>query len=49
MEWGLVFPISSGGIMGDGEKFRVEVSFEEVVDSMGPTAAGALGRWWRDA
>lgn len=46
--WGLVAPTSGGSGIGDGRMFRVEISFEDVVDGMGPGGAGALGRWWRD-
>lgn len=49
VEWGLVVPATSGSVMGDGRMFRIEVSFEEAVDSMGASGSGALGRWWRDA
>nr|KMM69226.1 LOW QUALITY PROTEIN: origin recognition complex subunit 4 [Coccidioides posadasii RMSCC 3488] len=46
--WGLVMPAPGGSGIGDGKMFRIEISFEEVVDGMGPGGAGALGRWWRD-
>ncbi|WEW59720.1 origin recognition complex subunit 4 [Emydomyces testavorans] len=46
--WGLVAPANGGSGVGDGRMFRIEISFEEVVDGMGPGGAGALGRWWRD-
>ncbi|KMU83922.1 LOW QUALITY PROTEIN: origin recognition complex subunit 4 [Coccidioides immitis H538.4] len=46
--WGLVIPAPGGSGIGDGKMFRIEISFEEVVDGMGPGGAGALGRWWRD-
>ena len=44
-------PVSAtgaGAVAGDGAAFRVEISFEEVVDGMGVGGSGALGRWWRD-
>lgn len=49
-EWGLVVPVSTGAstAAGDAAAFRVEISFEEVVDGMGAGGSGALGRWWRD-
>lgn len=45
--WGLVNAVGSGGSgTADGRMFRVEVSFEEVVEMAG--SGGGLGRWWRD-
>lgn len=44
--WGLVNPVGSGSGSADGRMFRVEVSFEEVVEMAG--SGGSLGRWWRD-
>lgn len=43
-------PVSTGAstAAGDAAAFRVEISFEEVVDGMGAGGSGALGRWWRD-
>ncbi|OJD16851.1 hypothetical protein AJ78_03041 [Emergomyces pasteurianus Ep9510] len=49
VNWGLVVPIGGGSGMGDGRMFRVEISFEEVLDSVGDSGVGALGRWWREA
>ena len=44
--WGLVNPVGSGNGTADGRMFRVEVSFEEVVEMAG--SGGTLGKWWRD-
>lgn len=44
--WGLVNPVGAGSGTADGRMFRVEVSFEEVVEMAG--TGGSLGRWWRD-
>ncbi|KAK2746428.1 hypothetical protein FQN55_005646 [Onygenales sp. PD_40] len=46
--WGLVVPVGGGSGMGDGRMFRIEISFEEVVDGVGNQGVGALGRWWRE-
>ncbi|ODH13831.1 hypothetical protein ACO22_06858 [Paracoccidioides brasiliensis] len=46
--WGLVVPVGGGTVMGDGRMFRIEISFEEVLDGVGDSGVGALGRWWRD-
>ncbi|EEP77413.1 predicted protein [Uncinocarpus reesii 1704] len=46
--WGLVVPAPGGGGIGDGKTYKIEISFEEVVDGMGQNGVGALGRWWRD-
>ncbi|RJE21065.1 Origin recognition complex subunit [Aspergillus sclerotialis] len=43
--WGLVSPVGGGSGTADGRMFRVEVSFEEVVEMAG--SGGSLGRWWR--
>ncbi|KAL1885684.1 origin recognition complex subunit 4 [Paecilomyces lecythidis] len=45
-EWGVIVPVGGGANTADGRMFRIEVSFEEVVDMVG--GGGALGRWWRD-
>ncbi|KAJ9302138.1 hypothetical protein DTO271G3_1004 [Paecilomyces variotii] len=45
-EWGIIVPIGGAANTADGRMFRIEVSFEEVVDMVG--GGGALGRWWRD-
>ena len=47
VSWGLVNPVGGGSGTADGRMFRVEVSFEEVVEMAG--SGGSLGRWWRDA
>ncbi|KAI9934736.1 hypothetical protein ASPWEDRAFT_53850 [Aspergillus wentii DTO 134E9] len=44
--WGLVSPVGGGTGTADGRMFRVEISFEEVVEMAG--SGGSLGRWWRD-
>lgn len=44
--WGLVNPVGAAGGTADSRMFRVEVSFEEVVEMAG--SGGSLGRWWRD-
>ncbi|KAJ5604645.1 hypothetical protein N7510_009799 [Penicillium lagena] len=46
VRWGLVTPTGSGNGTADGQMFRVEISFEEVVEMAGK--GGALGQWWRD-
>ncbi|PGH12885.1 hypothetical protein AJ79_03985 [Helicocarpus griseus UAMH5409] len=46
--WGLVVPVGGGSGMGDGRMFRIEISFEEVLDGVGDSGVGALGRWWRE-
>ena len=46
ISWGLVVPLG-GGSAGDGRMFKVEVSFEEVVNFVGQ-GGGTLGRWWRE-
>lgn len=46
VSWGLVNPVGGGSGTADGRMFRVEVSFEEVVEMAG--SGGSLGRWWRD-
>lgn len=48
VDWGLVVPVSANAVAGDARMFRIEISFEEVVDGMGEGGSGALGRWWRD-
>ncbi|KAL1953751.1 hypothetical protein VTO42DRAFT_2315 [Malbranchea cinnamomea] len=48
VDWGLVVPVSADVGIGDAKMFRVEISFEEVVEAMGQEGSGALGRWWRD-
>ncbi|GAD93845.1 origin recognition complex subunit Orc4, putative [Paecilomyces variotii No. 5] len=45
-EWGVIVPVGGGANTADSRMFRIEVSFEEVVDMVG--GGGALGRWWRD-
>ncbi|KAL4903646.1 origin recognition complex subunit 4 C-terminus-domain-containing protein [Aspergillus multicolor] len=47
VSWGLISPVGGGSGTADGRMFRVEISFEEVVDLVG--SGGSLGRWWRDA
>ncbi|PGG99339.1 origin recognition complex subunit 4 [Blastomyces parvus] len=49
VDWGLVVPVGGGSGMGDGRMFRIEISFEEVLDGVGDSGVGALGRWWREA
>ncbi|PGH31254.1 origin recognition complex subunit 4 [[Emmonsia] crescens] len=49
VNWGLVVPVGGGSGMGDGRMFRIEISFEEVLDGVGDNGVGALGRWWREA
>lgn len=44
--WGVVCPVGGGSGTADSRMFRVEVSFEEVVEMAG--YRGSLGRWWRD-
>ncbi|KAJ5087620.1 hypothetical protein N7456_011236 [Penicillium angulare] len=44
--WGLVTPVGSGNGTADGQMFRVEISFEEVVEMAG--SSSSLGQWWRD-
>jgi origin recognition complex subunit 4 len=44
--WGLVTPVGSGNGTADGQMFRVEISYEEVIDMAG--SGGSLGQWWRD-
>ncbi|KAE8146086.1 origin recognition complex subunit 4 C-terminus-domain-containing protein [Aspergillus avenaceus] len=44
--WGLISPVGGGSGTADGRMFRVEISFEEVVDMAG--SGGSLGKWWRD-
>jgi len=44
--WGLVTPVSSGNGTADGQMFRVEISFEEVVEMAG--TGSSLGQWWRE-
>ncbi|OQE38351.1 hypothetical protein PENCOP_c008G07173 [Penicillium coprophilum] len=46
LSWGLVTPVGSGNGTADGQMFRVEVSFEEVIEMAG--SGGALGQWWRE-
>ncbi|OAT11938.1 origin recognition complex subunit 4 [Blastomyces gilchristii SLH14081] len=48
VNWGLVVPVGGGSGMGDGRMFRIEISFEEVLDGVGDSGVGALGRWWRE-
>ncbi|KAJ5565732.1 hypothetical protein N7535_007370 [Penicillium sp. DV-2018c] len=45
LSWGLVTPVGSGSGTADGHMFRVEISFEEVIEMAG--SGGALGQWWR--
>ncbi|KAJ5907630.1 hypothetical protein N7495_000312 [Penicillium taxi] len=45
--WGLVTPVGSGNGTADGQMFRVEMSFEEVVEMAGSSTS--LGQWWRDS
>lgn len=44
--WGLVTPVGGGNGTADGQMFRVEISFEEVVELAG--SGSSLGQWWRD-
>lgn len=44
--WGLVTPVGSGNGTADGQMFRVEISFEEVVEMAG--TGSSLGQWWRE-
>lgn len=44
--WGLVTPVGGGNGTADGQMFRVEISFEEVVEMAG--SGSSLGQWWRD-
>ncbi|KAJ5970472.1 uncharacterized protein N7479_000390 [Penicillium vulpinum] len=46
LSWGLVTPVGSGNGTADGQMFRVEISFEEVIEMAG--SGGALGQWWRE-
>ncbi|KAJ6064326.1 hypothetical protein N7499_013006 [Penicillium canescens] len=46
LSWGLVTPVGSGNGTTDGQMFRVEISFEEVIEMAG--SGGALGQWWRE-
>ncbi|KAE8372434.1 origin recognition complex subunit 4 C-terminus-domain-containing protein [Aspergillus bertholletiae] len=46
ISWGLISPVGGGSGTADGRMFRVEISFEEVVDMAG--SGGSLGKWWRD-
>ncbi|KAJ5925211.1 hypothetical protein N7454_007850 [Penicillium verhagenii] len=46
VSWGLVTPVGSGNGTADGQMFRVEISFEEVVEMAG--SGSSLGQWWRD-
>ena len=46
VSWGLVSAVGGGSGTADGRMFRVEISFEEVVDMAG--SGGSLGKWWRD-
>ncbi|KAL4783672.1 origin recognition complex subunit 4 C-terminus-domain-containing protein [Aspergillus varians] len=46
VSWELISPVGGGSGTADGRMFRVEISFEEVVDMVG--TGGSLGRWWRD-
>ncbi|RAL16438.1 origin recognition complex subunit 4 [Aspergillus homomorphus CBS 101889] len=48
VSWGLISPVGGGsGTTTDARMFRVEISFDEVVEMAG--SGGSLGRWWRDA
>ncbi|OAX80601.1 hypothetical protein ACJ72_05064 [Emergomyces africanus] len=49
VNWGLVVPIGGGSGTGDGRMVRIEISFEEVLDGVGDSGVGSLGRWWREA
>lgn len=44
--WGLVTPVGGGSGTADGQMFRVEISFEEVVELAG--SGSSLGQWWRE-
>ncbi|KAJ5172708.1 hypothetical protein N7492_005301 [Penicillium capsulatum] len=44
--WGLVTPVGGGNGTADGQMFRMEISFEEVVDMAG--SGSSLGQWWRE-
>ncbi|KAJ5569647.1 uncharacterized protein N7459_009077 [Penicillium hispanicum] len=44
--WGLVTPVGGGNGTAEGQMFRVEVSFEEVIEMAG--SSGSLGQWWRE-
>ncbi|KAF7712392.1 Uncharacterized protein PECH_003294 [Penicillium ucsense] len=44
--WGLVTPVGSGNGTADGQMFRAEISFEEVVEMAG--TGSSLGQWWRE-
>ncbi|KAJ5780319.1 hypothetical protein N7457_005479 [Penicillium paradoxum] len=46
LSWGLVTPVGSGNGTADGQMFRVEISFEEVIEMAG--SGGGLGQWWRE-
>ena len=46
ISWGLVTPVGSGNGTVDGQMFRVEISFEEVVELAG--SSSSLGQWWRE-
>ncbi|KAF7595903.1 hypothetical protein BBP40_004396 [Aspergillus hancockii] len=46
ISWGLISPVGGGSGTADGRMFRVEISFEEVVDMAG--SGGSLGKWWRN-
>lgn len=46
ISWGLVTPVGSGNGTADGQMFRVEISFEEVVEMAG--SSSSLGQWWRE-
>ncbi|KAJ6172334.1 hypothetical protein N7470_001401 [Penicillium chermesinum] len=46
ISWGLVTPVGGGNGTADGQMFRVEISFEEVVEMAG--SSSSLGQWWRE-
>ncbi|KAG2413620.1 hypothetical protein HFD88_002809 [Aspergillus terreus] len=46
VSWGLISAVGGGSGTADGRMFRVEISFEEVVEMAG--SGGSLGKWWRD-
>ncbi|PYI29354.1 hypothetical protein BP00DRAFT_375747 [Aspergillus indologenus CBS 114.80] len=46
VSWGLISPVGGGSGTTDARMFRVEISFDEVVEMAG--TGGSLGRWWRD-
>jgi origin recognition complex subunit 4 len=46
INWGLVVPLGAGSWTTDGRMFQVEVSFEEVAETV--ATGGSLGRWWRN-